>query len=77
MSENCGYLVEKKQIDSNVNEGFIIKYINEHIDGDTVTWIKVYEEKTFVREMLLKTADARKHLGVVLINQMMFGGMRG
>ena len=73
MSTFLEYMEEKQIIDNYLNDGYKIKYIDEHIEGDTVTWVKRSTDIEDNRTLLIKTADARKYLGDVLINQLILG----
>lgn len=69
MSTFIEYMEEIELIDHYIEQGYKITFIDEHMDGATVTWIKS-DAQEGDRTMLLKTADARKYLGEVLIKQL-------
>ncbi|MNP71742.1 hypothetical protein D3C76_1681720 [compost metagenome] len=60
---------EKEMIAELVASGYTIEHIIEDLDGDIVKFSRDAGEKESIQEVRLSTADARKYLGVVLIEQ--------
>jgi hypothetical protein len=58
--------LERQEIDSLVREGYSIVSIEEDLDGAKVKFASAVPEKEDV-ELLLLTADARKHVTTVLL----------
>ncbi|MNN60342.1 hypothetical protein D3C81_1755150 [compost metagenome] len=60
---------EKETIAELVASGYTIERIIEELDGDIVRFSRDVGEEESIQEVRLSTADARKYLGVVLIEQ--------
>lgn len=70
MSSWHEYEEEKAKIDGMIGEGYLITGVLESLEGDTVRFTRISTEcVTETEELLLLTADARKYLGSVLIEQ--------
>lgn len=65
MSDHQGFLKEKKQIDELLQSGYRIRAVKETLEGDFVELERHLEKK----ELHLLTADARKYLGTIIVEE--------
>ncbi|MGX9134442.1 hypothetical protein ACWV26_08675 [Rummeliibacillus sp. JY-2-4R] len=67
MSEYLQVIIEIKQLEAFLNQQFSIKSIEENLDGAQVVLVN---EKQQQENMLITTAEARKHLSAKLREQL-------
>ncbi|MBB6634372.1 hypothetical protein [Cohnella thailandensis] len=60
------YAAEKQTIEGLVANGYLIARVNELLDGAEAIFVKQGAEK---EKVVLRTADARKHLSYLVIAQ--------